>query len=414
MTEPMQDISLLQLTTIIESELEVNLERFYWIKAEISEVRTDQKGHCYITFIEKDASTGHIAARMSAHCWNFKFKQIHHDFIAATKTPLAVGQKILVCAEVEMHSIYGLSLNILDIDADYTLGELQRQRQQTIERLKATGMFNANRQLKLSAIPNRIAVISSDKAAGYGDFIKQLTQNQWGFKFKTTLYPAIMQGENAAQSIVKALERINEDIELFDCAVIIRGGGATSDLNCFDDFELAAAVMNFPIPVITGIGHDRDISVTDMVAYQQIKTPTAVAEWIISLIEQQYTVVSNIESSLQQALRQATEREKNKLYILRQQIKHMLEIKRQNIGNNFKQSIQQIQFALATQLKLQHQKLNLMQQQIELYNPDNIFKMGYSIIKQKGNIIFSANDLAKGSKITALFPDQSKAELEVI
>lgn len=414
MTEPRQDITLLQLTREIEGKLELHLDSYYWLVAEISEIRVDQKGHCYITFVEKDEKTGRIAARMGAHCWSFKFRQISEGFMLATGAALSQGQEILCCVEVEMHSVYGLSLNILDIDSQYTIGELQRQRQQTIERLKRDGVLTLNRQQRLSKIPNRIAIISSDKAAGYEDFVNQLSENAYGFVFRTRLYGAVMQGENAPHSIISALEGIYADVDSYDCVLIIRGGGATSDLHCFDDYELAFSVANFPLPVITGIGHTRDLSVLDMVAYVSVKTPTAAAAWFIERLTEQLNSLENLALSLQNAVRLRVRGEINKISLAGQEIRHLVAIRRNVVASDIERVRHNAVFAMRAQLSFQRQCLELYVKRLEVYNPERIFRLGYSVIKHDGLPLTSANGLRHGDKLTAIFADQSEAELEVV
>ena len=414
MTDPQPDMTLLQLTRLIEEELERNLDRFYWIVAEISELRVDQRGHCYITFVEKDETTQNIAARMSAHCWNFKYAQLQLGFRAATGQQLATGMKILCCVEVEMHSIYSIALNIVDIDANYTLGELSRQRKATIERLKSDGVFDLNKQLPLSKIPNRIAVISSEKAAGYGDFMHQLHDNGYSFRFQTTLYPAIVQGEQAPQSIMHSLELINEQTELYDCVVIIRGGGATSDMNCFDDYQLASYCANFPLPVITGIGHDRDLSVTDMVAYKSLKTPTAVAEWIVARVADQYQILSEFSLQLKQITQIAIDRERQALRLYEAQLAHSVSLNIQKQKYDVEKMSQQIFFHLQQYLINLRQSLQMFEKEISLSDTENIYKRGFSLLTKHDRVIMSSSDITSGDIIKATLPDQSETILQVV
>ncbi len=414
MTDPRQDITLSQLTQAIEACLKETLEPYYWLVAEISELRIDQRGHCYMTFVEKDDKTGNIAARMSAHCWNYRYKQLATDFGNTTGTILSAGMKILCCVEIDMHSVYGISLDVVDIDANYTIGELQRLRQQTIERLKKEGVFESNKKLQLSKIPNRIAVISSEKAAGYDDFMRQLTDNGYGFRFTTRLYPALMQGDNAPLSIINALEKINNDIELYDCIVIIRGGGASSDMNCFDDYELASHCAQIQLPVLTGIGHTRDISVVDMVAYQSLKTPTAVAEWIVEILAEQYTVLYNMANELRLAVKAVINTERQNITILAQQLRHSSQLRIQDEVFALRQLTNELLFAGKSFFAEENQRLQNIEREIAFYEPAKIFSRGYSLLRDDSDIIRSKEQITPEKIITATLPDQSEVRLRRI
>ncbi|PKV62857.1 exodeoxyribonuclease VII large subunit [Pontibacter ramchanderi] len=276
-------LSLFELHQQIREELEMAFPESYWVVAEISQVTPDRrKGHCYLNLIDKgDDPRGAIQAQARATIWSSRFQMLGRYFEEKTGQPLKAGLKILFQAQVRFHELYGLSLDIVNIDANYTIGDLARQRQETLKRLEAEGLLTANKELEMPLVPQRLAIVSSASAAGYQDFIHQLEHNSYGYTFDTRLFPATVQGNEAPASIVKAMDLIARYSHLFDAIVIIRGGGSQTDLGCFDDYKVAAAIGNAPLPVITGIGHERDESISDLVAHTRQKTPTAVANYLL-------------------------------------------------------------------------------------------------------------------------------------
>ncbi len=252
-----------------------------WVVAEISEIKQNYSGHCYLDLVEKDEDSDKLHAKARATIWASAYRMLKPYFETSTGYELVAGIKIMVLAGVEYHPVYGLSLNIKDIDPSYTLGDVERKRREIISRLEKERVLNMNKETTLPEVPQKIAVISSKTAAGFEDFLEQLRSNPYGYKFYPKLFPAAMQGDKAESSIIRALERIFEHESLFDIVVIIRGGGSKSDLSCFDSYELAFHVTQFPLPVITGIGHEQDDTITDMVAHTRLKTPTAVAGFLI-------------------------------------------------------------------------------------------------------------------------------------
>lgn len=257
-----------------------------WVIGEISELKTNRSGHCYLVLIEKEENGDAIVAQARATIWSYTFRMLRPYFESTTGQQLAEGLKVLVSVSVEFHELYGYSLNIRDIDPTYSLGDMARRRREIIARLQADGVAEMNKELTLPLVPQKIAVISSPTAAGYQDFIGQLTNNAAGYRFHTKLFPAIMQGNQAETSIIGALEQIYLYENFFDAVVIIRGGGSQADLSCFDNYNLAYYITQFPLPVITGIGHEKDDSIVDLVAHTRLKTPTAVAEFLISGVAQ--------------------------------------------------------------------------------------------------------------------------------
>jgi exodeoxyribonuclease VII large subunit len=277
---------LSELNLEIQSVIHGHFPESMWIIAEISEIKINSAGHCYLELIEKDQSADKIKARARATIWSFAFRMLKPYFESATGYELKQGIKILVSIKVEFHEVYGYSLNITDIDPTYTLGDIERKRQEIITRLQKEGVFNMNRDLALSAVPQKIAVISSETAAGYEDFINQLDNNPFGYIFYHQLFPGIMQGEQAESSIIQAFESIFKYSDFFDAVVIIRGGGSKSDLAAFDNYNIAYYITQFPVPVLTGIGHEQDETIADMVAHTRLKTPTAAAGFLIDRVSE--------------------------------------------------------------------------------------------------------------------------------
>lgn len=279
-------ITLCDLNKSIRGTLKSNFQQPLWIVAEISEVNVNASGHCYLELIQKDKDSDQIIARSRATIWGQTFRFLRPYFETTTRHPFSEGLSILIKITVEFHEVFGLSLNITDIEPTYTVGDIALQRQKIIERLEKEGVADMNRQVPLVRPCRKIAIISSESAAGYGDFIDQLTYNDHGYKFYYRLFPAIMQGDEAERTIIAALDRIDNYGDFFEAVVIIRGGGSQADLHCFNSYLLACHVAQFPLPVLTGIGHEQDDSVVDIVAHKRLKTPTAVAEFLISHNEQ--------------------------------------------------------------------------------------------------------------------------------
>ncbi len=275
-------LSLHQLHQQIREELEVAFPDSYWVVAEVAQVTVDRrKGHCYLTLVDKGADARQMLAQARATIWSSRYQMLSRYFEEKTGQPLKAGLKVLMQASVRFHELYGLSLDISNIDPNYTIGDLARQRQETLKRLEAEGLLEANKALELPLVPQRLAVISSATAAGYQDFVHQLEQNNFGYFFSLTLIPATVQGNDAPASIQRAMAQAARDTDRYDAIVLIRGGGSQTDLSCFDDYAIAAAIGRSPLPVLTGIGHERDESVADMVAHTRLKTPTAVANFLI-------------------------------------------------------------------------------------------------------------------------------------
>ena len=285
-------LTLFQLTNLIRETIEDKLSKTYLVIAEIQSIMQNRTGHCYLELVEKSQTDDKIISQVRANIWASQWRIIKPYFETATGRAMESGLKILVKVRVTFHELYGLSLNILDILPEYTLGELEMQRKLTIKQLQDDGVFDMNRELQLPMLVQKIAVISSAGAAGYGDFVNQLKNNSFGYKFYTSLFEAAMQGNTAEPSIIEQLNKILQFTDFFDCVVIIRGGGSKTDLACFDSLRLCQNICQFPLPVITGIGHDRDESVADLVANTHLKTPTAVAQFLIDRANACDTILS--------------------------------------------------------------------------------------------------------------------------
>ncbi len=287
--------SLYELQVQVKNTLEDVFAGLVWIRAEIGEITVNRSGHCYLDLVETEPGSGQVVARARATIWSYTFRMLKPYFETTTGQAFTQGIKILFQAKVEYHEVFGFSLNVRDIDPAYTMGDLARQRREILRKLEEEGVLEMNKELELPLVPQKIAIVSSPTAAGLQDFLDQLHNNPQGFIFYTKLFPAVMQGSEAAGSIIGALERIYGYDDFFDAVVIIRGGGAQIDLACFDNYDLAYHVTQFPLPVLTGIGHDKDDSVVDLVAHTRLKTPTAVAEFLISGVNAFATKLSELE-----------------------------------------------------------------------------------------------------------------------
>lgn len=306
-----QKCTLSELNQQIKDALLEAFPGTVWVVAEVSEMKENRSGHCYLELIEKEGNE--IIARSRATIWSYTYRMLKPYFETTTGQLFAQGIKILVQASVEYHPAYGLSLNIKDIDPSYTVGDMALQRKEIIDRLQQEGVFDMNRELELPLVPQKIAVISSATAAGYQDFMNQLESNENGFVFYTKLFEATMQGVETVPSIIRALERIFMYEDFFDAVVIIRGGGATADLSSFDSYELAINITQFPLPVITGIGHEKDDTIIDLVAHTRLKTPTAVAEFLIAGMERYYDRLLELENGIVQLTREMLEDQTGRL-----------------------------------------------------------------------------------------------------
>ena len=376
----MKQYSLSELCTEIQEVVENDLLERYWVRAEIASLST--RGHCYMELVEK-AEDNTLAAKVRATCWNNVYGLLSAYFIQETGQALRIGMQVLVEVSVGFHPVYGLNLNIWNIDPTYTQGDLAKQRQATIRRLKEDGVIDMQKSLEVPTLVRRVAIISAAGAAGYGDFCDQLTNNRYGYKFELSLFAAIMQGDNAPRSIISALNQIVKEEDQWDIVVIIRGGGASTDLGCFDDYELANHCAQFPLPILSGIGHTRDMSIVDMVVHTSVKTPTAAAEWLIERIEEQIEVITLLSSRLQRATQYAVIQEQNKL----------------------QGYLQRMSYAMQRLVIQEQNRLQMWGKTIELHSPERIFKMGYSLTMLNDKPITKIADVKEGDILKTFVQD---------
>ncbi|MFP4525493.1 MAG: exodeoxyribonuclease VII large subunit [Bacteroidales bacterium] len=438
-TDMRDKLTLLELNSLIRQEIKNSFPASYWVIAEISEIKVNPRGHCYLDLVEKDELEDRIIAKARGTIWVRKFRMLEPYFESTTGKKLTTGLKILVNVTVEYHELYGFSLNVIDIDPAYTLGDLARKKIETINRLEEEGIINMNKELPLPEVPQKIAIISSETAAGYKDFIEQLTHNPYGYKFYTKLFPAYMQGEEAEKSIVRALENIYEYESFFDVVTIIRGGGAQSDLSCFDLYGLASNIAQFPLPVITGIGHEKDESVADIVAHTKQKTPTAVADFLINkaylfeerlyelrdsftnrvkdFLQQENQNISRITHQVVPAAKSTIEKSKHKVNLLinnfansnKQYLnvqRRVLRTKSYELNNLVKTSLKHQHFSLElykqnvkkyvkSYFNSHREKLNNKENAKKYLDPQNILKRGFSITRHNKSVIQDIEKLEK-------------------
>ncbi|NDV95081.1 exodeoxyribonuclease VII large subunit [Dysgonomonas sp. 521] len=442
-------ISLYELNNLIKNVLDDSLPEMFWIRAETSDVRVNQNGHCYLEFIEKDINGRNLLAKARGMIWANTFFMLKAYFENATKQPFTSGIKVLVQVSVQFHELYGFSLTIHDIDPSYTLGDQALNRAAILKQLEEEGVLNLNKELELPVPTNRIAIISSPTAAGYEDFLDQLAGNVYGFIFYTKLFAAVMQGDRSEDSIISALERIYEYQDCFDAVVIIRGGGATSDLSSFDSYLLAASCAQFPLPIITGIGHERDDTVLDIVAHTRAKTPTAVAEFLIgnmaetaleldeiaqnivmlttqrlqdeavqlSVFEtknsfvlkawykEQVATLSSTKDFLSRSLQRVKKEKQNRLTVYEDAlIKKSQQSVKENLSK-FELIESTLKRVTQQQFKDKNIQLNTYEKHLELASPENILKKGYTLTMQNGKVIKQSSSVNRGDEITTVFSD---------
>ena len=423
----MQPITLYQLCKTVQSTLEENLEVSYWVIAEIGEIRVNQKGHCYLDLVEKEQDK--LIAKQRANIWAYDFYNLNSMFRSITGQPLKSGMKILAKVGVQYHEIYGLSLHVRDLDPNFTLGERARQRQAVIDKLKNQGVFHSNKQLPLPLVPQRVAIVSSRTAAGYGDFIDQLLNNPYQYAFKVKLFKTMMQGEEAIDSVVKSISQVTDEIEDFDLLVVIRGGGSQVDLDCFDSYQVASAVAECPLPVITGIGHQRDDTITDMVAHTKMKTPTAVAEFLVNGMEafdqqlayqfdqMQSKAVALLNDQQSSLLLLLNKLEYNARKVVADRL-HQLEIMNERILASTRGAIREQEHLLSiyrdaiinsskNKLRSEMQKIDSLETNLNMADPANVLKRGYSITYLNGKLIKTDTDIIEGDKIETKFANRT-------
>lgn len=424
-------LTLYELNGLVREVIECEMPNEYWVEAELSECR-ESRGHCYMELIQKDEQNATPVAKASAKCWASKWMIVRPYFERTTGQQLHAGMKVLLKVYPQFHEAYGFSWIVTDIDPTYTLGDMARKRQEIIRQLKEEGVFDLQKELQLPLFCQRIAVISSETAAGYGDFCNQLSDNPYGFKFQTRLFPAIMQGEGVEQSIIAALERIFSEysdfsdhsentVPPFDCVVIIRGGGATSDMSGFDTLALAENVANFPLPIITGIGHDRDESILDMVSHTRVKTPTAAATLLIDHLKIVHDAINNAQESITLFTRQKLSTLNSQLSTLQEMLPKLFTIVKTRqeacieslymrilsciretvISSLGKINAFETRLPILTDRRLMTEKhrLQLMEEKAKNLDPTLLLQRGYSITTKNGKVVRYVEELQIGDDL---------------
>ena len=424
-TQQPKGISLSAFNARIEGVInsEVLLQN-QWVIAETSDMRLTRNGHCYLELIEKDTQ-GTTIARLGAAIWASKYRTLYYDFQQATGQTLSSGMKVLVNVTATYHRQYGMKAIINDIDPNYTLGDMARQRQEIINRLTTEGIIDLNKELPWPVVPQRIAIVSADGAAGYGDFMNQLHSNPYGLQFYTCLFHAVMQGAQTVPTVIAALDRINDHIDLFDCVVIIRGGGATSELNSFDNYDLAVNVAQFPIPVIVGIGHERDVTVLDFVAAMRVKTPTAAAEWLIQRGTNALAHLDELQDAVASAVRDTVSQAREQLAYFASMIpataRRIIDTNRVKLDNyaknipfaanslissqrtHLERLVERMGDAVTGAMQRERQRLQALDDKATLLSPVNTLRRGYSLVKLGDRYISTASDLQAGDQVTLQF-----------
>ena len=390
-------LTLYELNHLVKDVLESEMPDEYWVEAELSECH-ESKGHCYMELIQKDERNATPIAKANAKCWASKWMLIRPYFERTTGERLRAGMKVLLKVYPQFHEAFGFSWIVTDIDPTYTLGDMARKRQEIIRQLKEEGVFDLQRELELPLFCQRIAVISSESAAGYGDFCHQLSDNPYGFQFQTQLFPAIMQGEGVSQSIIAALENIYNG-QCFDCVVIIRGGGATSDMSGFDTLSLAENVANFPLPIITGIGHDRDESILDMVSHTRVKTPTAAAAFLVDHLKGVLDTIEGAQSLITHYARQKFSTLQSQLATIQEILpKLFLAVK---IRQDARIENLEARFPLLAERRMtaERHRLQLTEEKLKALDPQLLLKRGYSITFHNGKAVHNPLALKAGDEI---------------
>lgn len=423
-----KSLTLFELNSLVRETIELTLNRQFWVEAELSEVR-EVRGHCYMELVQKDQADTHTpVARAQARCWQRVWSVVRPHFERVAGQPLRAGLKVLLQVYAQFHETYGFSWIVTDIDPTFTLGDLARRRQEIIAQLKAEGVFELNKGLAMPLFCQRIAVISAENAAGYGDFMKQLLDNEYHFQFSVTLFPAIMQGEQVEQSVIAALNAILTPYPsplAYDCVVIIRGGGATADLSGFDTLLLAENVANYPIPVITGIGHDRDECVIDLVAHTHVKTPTAAAAFLVSQLKavsdrvdrSADAIVRSVSQRMQhEQLRltaltvrlpsltvRAVARQQQQLTQLQSSLLHAVRLCMMRAQQHIQTLTTRLSPVAMQKLMDKRHRLEIIEQRLKALDPAILLERGYSITLHNGHAVRRADALHAGDVIETRF-----------
>ena len=418
-------LSLYELNSLVRDVISMSLPDSYWVEAELSEAREGYGGHCYMELIEKDEHSNTPIAKAHASCWRNRWMLLKPQFERVTGQRIHAGMKVLLKVHAQFHENYGFSWIVDDIDPTYTMGDMARKRMEIIQTLKEEGVFDLQKELKLPMFCQRIAVISSATAAGYGDFCSQLADNGYGLQFTTALFAATMQGEGVEQSVISALNRINEEWENWDCVVIIRGGGATSDLSGFDTLALAENVANFPLPIITGIGHERDESVLDMISFQRVKTPTAAAAFLVDHLTEVYARIEDAQEAIVNYVKRRLQVERMKFERLSTQIPTLFSLVKVRQSNRLDQLLNRLKVKaeripadglhrlemlearlkepVARKLERELHRIDMLSQRAIAQDPERLLSRGYSITLKDGKSIKDASQLKAGDEIETRF-----------
>ena len=418
-------LSLYELNSLVRDVISMSLPDSYWVEAELSEAREGYGGHCYMELIEKDEHSNTPIAKAHASCWRNRWMLLKPQFERVTGQRIHAGMKVLLKVHAQFHENYGFSWIVDDIDPTYTMGDMARKRMEIIQTLKEEGVFDLQKELKLPMFCQRIAVISSATAAGYGDFCNQLADNGYGLQFTTALFAATMQGEGVEQSVISALNRINEEWENWDCVVIIRGGGATSDLSGFDTLALAENVANFPLPIITGIGHERDESVLDIISFQRVKTPTAAAAFLVDHLTEVYARIEDAQEAIVNYVKRRLQVERMKFERLSTQIPTLFSLVKVRQSNRLDQLLNRLKVKaeripadglhrlemlearlkepVARKLERELHRIDMLSQRAIAQDPERLLSRGYSITLKDGKSIKDASQLKAGDEIETRF-----------
>lgn len=404
-----QALSLYELNGLVKQSIRNSMSETYWVQAELSDVRSNYSGHCYLEFIQKDASGNNLIAKARGTIWSNIYKMLKPYFEKETGQTFTSGIKVLVRVSVEFHELYGYSLTVLDIDPVYTVGDMEKKRRKILRQLKEEGVIDLNKELEMPLLPQRVAVISSATAAGYGDFCNQLMNNPRGYGFHIELFSAIMQGEQVEESIIASLNAIYDRLDEFDVIVIIRGGGATSDLSGFDTYELAANCAQFPLPIITGIGHERDDTVIDLVVHTRVKTPTAAAAFLIACMDKVADRLENLSSRLQQGVQNRILWEYHRIENLKQRVPNAVYKRINDAKYSLLSMRKDLQMVAQQYLSVRRHRLELLQQRLNDALPEKQLARGFSIALKNGKVVKDASCLQEGDTLITLF-HQGKVE----
>ena len=409
----MEAMTLQELNGRVKSTLQFEMPDAYWVQAEISGISPSGQGHCYLELVQKDSTGRTFLAKAKANVWRNTWLRIKPYFEQQTGEPLKVGMKVLLQVTVSFHEVYGYSLVVQDIDPTYTVGDMARRRREILMQLEKDGVIGLNRELDIPALPQRIAVISSATAAGYGDFCDQLSNNVYGFRFYVKLFPALMQGEDVERSVISAMDAVACRRDDFDVLIIIRGGGAVSELSCFDSYDLAFNIANFPLPVITGIGHERDDTVADTVAHTKVKTPTAAAEFLINKVFDTASELENITRRMSDAVNNRMNTEKLRIERLTQKLPSLFAVakvrREQILENMWNRAVTGVSNVMTAQIH----KLELIEKSVAAADPVIILKRGYTMTRLNGRVVKGVADLHKGDRLVTSFADGT-VESEII